>query len=136
MSTTYLGFPVRLPEAFRIFNIEFDDEAYENGRMCHEDTQKCIERAKKYFRNHSTNFGIYPTDKGQYIIGYKINEFSDVWTDFCSVNNAITLLVNLKTQFAAELIKLNADITHVILEGMESEPQTVYSPDPFVMTYY
>ena len=42
----------------------------------------------------------------------------------------------IKTQFAAELIKLNADITHVILEGMESEPQTVYSPDPFVMTYY
>ena len=132
---TYLGYPVSLPEAFRIFNIEFDTEAYENGRMSYQNIQKYIETAEEYFRNHSTHFGIYPTDKGQYIVGYIIRDFCDVWTDFCSVNKAISLLVDLKTQFAVDLIKLNADVTEVTLEGMESEPKIVHSPEPFVMTY-
>lgn len=135
MPNAYLGYPVRLPEAFRIFNLDFDNEAYESGRMSYREEENYIKNMEKYFRENSTNFRIYATDKGQYIVGYRIEEFTDVWYNFCNVNNAITLLVNLKTRFAVDLTKLNANVKIVTLEPMEGEPQTVSSPEPFVICY-
>ena len=90
-----------------------------------------------FFIDNSTNIRIIPTDKGMYIIGYMINETSDVWNKFINMDEFIILIINLKTLFMQETQKLNADMSNVELAYMEGDliPEIVKNPVPYIISW-
>lgn len=139
--TTYIGYPVTLPEAFRILRLEFNADT---DRLSYQEEREIIKQANKHCKDRSTlqdedtKFGIYYTDKGQYIIGYRTFVFSDLSDNFCTIDDALETLTKLKEHFTEDLAKLNADISQVTLYGMEpmnEEDQVLAFPKPFVMNY-
>lgn len=125
----YFGLPVTLEEACRILDIGFD-ESIDNYYEIYLKVNKFLEK------DLSSDIRVYSTDKGQYVVGYKIKETDDVWDEFCSADKLIMMLVNLKAKFAKEMTRLEADLSEVTLEYMEGEPKIVFNPEPFVMSWH
>ena len=139
----YLGFPIRKPEAFRLFNLDYELVKYEieeKHKLSH-DTFSYITECYlfDYLNNHFKDIGlqirIFNTDKGQCIIGYEIKEPSDVWNKFINVDQFIIMLSNLKTKFAIETKDYEMNFREVELERMEGEPEIVNCPVPYIIEY-
>jgi len=143
--TTYIGIPVCLTEALRIFkqdietveenilkklNKKKDDHYYVDNIILHE--------MNEYLETSSTKIKIFPTDKGQYIIGYEIKEPSNLWSKFINVDNFLILIMNLRHKFLEEMTILNADLSEVTLEymeGLEKDKIKVKNPIPYIICY-
>ena len=136
--TVYFGLPLNCEEAARILGLNLDHMMSEIKIK-----YKC---SKNYNESYiiteiieylqvSTKISMYPTDKGQCIFGYEIEEPSDVWNKFINVDEFIIKLINLKTQFSREMEILNADLSQVTLEYMEGEPKVVKNPIPYIIAY-
>jgi hypothetical protein len=123
----YLGYPVRCVEAFRIFGQKMEHPLY--------DFQNDLQLSK-YLNKYNLLFE--STDKGQYIIGIKIEEFSDMWNKFTNIDDSIILLLTVKNEFKKRMTLANADIKTVTIEFMESgfdEGKTLHNPEPFVLSW-
>ena len=129
----YFGLPLTIEEICRILKLNDKDIQYEDLDPYY---LKYL-AVNRYLDELSLDIRIrvWPTDKGQNVLGYQIEQTDDVWRRFCSADELIMLLIKLKTRFAVEITKLNADISEVRLEYMEGEPQTKYNPDPFVISW-
>ena len=144
----YLGIPVCIEEAFRIFGlniqmIENDIINKYNEKKSKYDCDKTtvslwelIISINKYFKTYFIEIKIFTTDKGQCIIGYEVEEPTDLWNKFINVDDFIVLILNLKKKFAKEMELLNANLSEVTLEYMEGNketPEKVKNPIPYVI---
>jgi hypothetical protein len=143
--TLYFGIPVCLREAFRIFrqDIEFVEQKCLNKLNIKKDTNYYIDNIllneiNEYLKTNTT-IQVFPTDKGQYIIGYEIEEPSNVWSKFINVDNFVIKVMNLKNKFSEEMCILNANLNEVTLEYMECSKKDqikVKNPIPYIICYH
>lgn len=142
----YFGIPVDMNEAIRIFGLDIsviEKEIIENKPNFLKNKQEIIysydlfQYLDKYFKNHYTDIRIFATDKGQYIIGYVIEEPSDVWNKFINVDEFIILILQLRKKFADEMAALHADLSEVVLEYMEgaTNAEKTKNPTPYIISY-
>ena len=142
---TYFGLPLNLNEIIRILNIstfldnKFElimNKQYNKNRQLHdyEVEHFKINEIRKYIKS-LTKLDIFVTDKGQYILGYKINQITDVWNNFINVDQLIELLKQFKVDFEKDMLTLNAELFHVELERMENDNIYVNYPKPFVIQW-
>jgi hypothetical protein len=136
----YFGIPLTCNEAFRIFGLDF--EIIKQQLMVKNNWKREFihdyyfrDGINDYFIKMSKKIRLYSTDKGQCIVGYIIEEPSDVWEKFINVDEFMTLLIKLKSQFAEEILDLKADLSEVTLEYMEGEPEIVRYPAPYIISY-
>jgi hypothetical protein len=139
--TVYFGLPLTCDEAVRILglnintiinDIKIKHECVGNYRDIHD--IHITEELNEYFRV-STKIRIFYTDKGQCIIGYEIEELSDLWKKIINADEFVIKIVTLKTQFTKEMEILKADLSQVTLEHMEAEPEIIKNPIPYVIAF-
>jgi hypothetical protein len=123
----YIGYPVRIMEAYRIFGqtMKYDLYNYKN------DTD-----LSKYLQKYQLD--LYSTDKGQHIIGFEIKEFNDMWNHFTNVDESVILIMNNKRIFKERMALAKADTTKVTIEYMESgvdDAETFDNPEPYIMSW-
>jgi hypothetical protein len=142
---TYFGLPLNLDEIIRILNIStILDNAFElimnkqhnkNCQLYDYDIEHFkIYEIRKYIKSR-TKLDLFVTDKGQYILGYKIIQISDVWNNFINADQLIELLKQFKVDFEEDMLTLNAELFHVELERMENDNIYVNYPQPFVIEW-
>ncbi len=142
---TYFGLPLNIDEIIRILNIStIIDNSFEsimnkqhnkNRQLYDYDIEQFkIYEIRKYIKS-CTKLDIFVTDKGQYILGYKINQISDVWNNFINADQLIELLKQFKVDFEKDMLTLNADLFHVELERMENDNIYVNYPQPCVIEW-
>lgn len=134
MDICYLGYSLSLPELLRIFDIDFDKDAYYNNTMPADDIISHIDDVEEYFEDNSTKLRIYYIDKGLYVLGYRIDNLNYLDTlDYQSSS----IVNNLKYTFMRELKILNANITPVKLQYLEdTETEIAHSPAPYLIYWY
>jgi len=137
--TMYFGLPVCFDEALRIFNLDHvvseEMKELDNTRW---DKTNLYPLLNDYFKSRSLTLRIYHLDKGQFVVGYKVEEPSDVWTKLINVDQMIMKLCELRTKFSQETVALHADLSDVALETMEGDrddPQRVAFPAPYILVY-
>lgn len=142
---TYFGLPLNLNEIIRILNIStFLDNKFElimnkqhnkNRQLYDYDIEHFkIYEIRKYIKS-LTKLDLFITDKGQYILGYKIIQIADVWNNFINVDQLIQLLKQFKVDFEKDMLILNAELFHVELERMENDNIYVNYPQPCVIEW-
>jgi hypothetical protein len=132
----YFGLPLNLDEVIRILNIsDLIYNKFETSPYPIKDYQINsfkYEQINKYVKS-CTKLNLFSTDKGQYILGYKIKQIDDVWNNFTTADKLIEILNQLKTDFEEDMITLNADLFHVELERMENDNIYVNYPQPCII---
>lgn len=138
----YFGLPLNITEIMRLLNInvsecnnpkvidKFGTFTY-NGNDEHAKYLVITSHLKK----NNSKMNIFTTDKGQYILGYRIHEIRDVWNDFTNVDKFIEILNELKNDFEEDINILNIDLFHVELERMENTSVYVNYPKPYIMEW-
>ena len=126
----YFGFPVTIREAYRLFDVKFEETErtwfLQGMALQHLDT---------HFENLGLSIQLYSTDKGQCIVGYEIEEVSNVWSKFINVDEFINKLTTLKETFAQDINKYIQNFSEVTLEYMEGEPEKISFPIPYIIEY-
>jgi len=138
----YFGFPVTCQEAFRLCNLDYEQakcdimqkyKLSENRFMdCHS-----LEYMNNFFRGKNVVMRLFYTDKGQCIIGYKIENVSVFTRKFVKVSEFTDMLNDLMTRFWCEIEILNCreNFNKIVLEHMEDEPETVEGAEPYIIEF-
>ena len=128
----YIGIPISAKEACRIFNQPFNNEIY---------SYKQIEPLKKWMKNfHNINnkyhLCIFPTDKGQHILGYEIEEFYNSGREFKTVGQCVSIISVLRAKFYEDITTMSGNIQNVEIYGIEEYPFTFFGmAEPYVIEY-
>jgi len=146
MRGLFFGIPVTLEEAYRIFGVDIENATEEivlrhkclgmhHAIQAHLNDYMCTYLGKK-----AVKLKVISTDKGQHVIGFKIEEDISPWKRFIirspkNVDDFIALLKDLKELFYEEMGKCNADLSVVTLEIMEGEPEVVNNPMPYIISF-
>ena len=138
----YFGFPVTCQEAFRLFSLDFEQakceimqkyKLRENRYMdCHS-----LEYMNNFFQGKNMEMRLFYTDKGQCIVGYKIENTSVFERKFVKVSEFTNILEKLVTRFWCEIAILNCreNFNKIVLEHMEDEPETVEGTEPYIIEF-
>jgi hypothetical protein len=80
---------------------------------------------------------VFYTDKGQCIVGYKIENLSVFERNFVKVNKFINMLEKLGVDFWCEITIINCkgNFDKITLEHMEDEPETVEDAKPYIIEF-
>jgi hypothetical protein len=142
MHGLFFGIPVTLEEAYRIFGVDIENVKQEivlkhkcDLGMYHTIQAYLNDYMYIYLGKKAIKLNVISTDKGQHIIGYKIEEDISPWNRFKNVDDFIVLLNDLKELFYEEMRKCNADLSVVTLEIMEGEHEVVHNPMPYIISF-
>lgn len=113
-----IGYPVNYKTICKFFNVNSEEGI---------DIKKLI-KEKSELELHST-------DKGQFILGLEVKEARDLWENFIEVDNAIILILQKKKLVKELFEKARIDLTEFYLEKMEGEPERVYNPLPYLISF-
>lgn len=138
----YFGLPLNITEIIRLLNInisECNNPTVSNkfGTV----TYNLNDEHAKYLvvtnllKKNKSKMHIFTTDKGQYILGYSVQEIRDVWNNFTNVDEFIEILNKLKNDFEEDINILNIDLFHVELERMENTSVYVNYPKPYIIDW-
>jgi hypothetical protein len=136
----YIGIPVTIQEAYRLFDINIDKTT---NTICSEKNVRyhfaryyLSDYLNKFFESKRLDLRIFATDKGQYIVGYKIEEPFDVWNKFITATDLVIVILNLKKKFTFEIQDYKNNFTKLTIEKMEGEPEIIEFQEPFIITWY
>ena len=166
MHGLFFGIPVTLEEAYRIFGVDIENVKQEivlkhkcDLGMYHTIQAHLNDYMYTYLGKKAVKLNVISTDKGQHIIGYRIEEdisagprraCSDAdslesvattermippWNRFKNMDDFIVLLVDLNKLFYEEIAVCNADLSVVTLEIMEGEPEVAKNPIPYIISF-
>jgi len=113
-----IGYPVNYQTICKFFNVSSDIEI---------DIEQLVKK--------KSELELYSTDKGQFILGLEIKEARDLWDNFIQVDDAIILILQKKKLVKELFEKAKIDLTEFDLEKMEGEPERVYNPLPYLITF-
>lgn len=114
----YLGFPVSLGEALRLFKL---DESIVSSFYHTEPVQAYLKQKK----SHLLFFYI---DKGSCFLGLPLSD------NVVEYETAVTELIGLRKILLSELRALGVDLSRVELTRVEEEGEWVENPEPFLMS--
>ena len=70
-----------------------------------------------------------------FVLGYEIEEISDISNILINVDEFVDLLAKLKIQFFEDMNNLNANISEITLERLEGEELVVKNPIPYIISF-
>jgi hypothetical protein len=138
----YFCIPVTCQEAFRLFGLDFEQvkrdimqkhSLTENMYMdCH-----FVDYANNFFKSKNLEMRVFYTDKGQCIVGYKIENTSVFERKFVKASDFVNMLEKLGVRFWYEITIINCEenFKTVVLEHMEDEPETVEDFEPYIIEF-
>jgi len=139
----YFGFPVTCQEAFRLFSLDFEQvkcEIMQKHKLTENMYMDChfVDYANNFFKVKNLEMKVFYTDKGQCVIGYKIENKSVFESKFVRVSEFIIIIETLATLFWHEIKNLNCEknFDKITLEHMEDEPETVEGVEPYVIEFH
>jgi hypothetical protein len=139
----YFGFPVSCQEAFRLFSLDFEQvkcdimkkyKLTENMYMdCH-----FLDYVNNFFKEKNLDMRVFYTDKGQCIIGYKIENTSAFERKFAKVGEFTYMLEKLTSGFWCEIrfVRCEENFNKIKLEHMEDEHEIVEVPEPYIIEFH
>jgi hypothetical protein len=138
----YFGFPVTCQEAFRLFGLDFEQakcEIMEKYKLTENIYMDChfIDYVNSVFKEKNMEMRVFYTDKGQCIVGYKIENLSVFERKFVKVSELTNMLEKLTTEFWCEiqLIHCADNFNKIVLEHMEDEPEIVEGFEPYIIEF-
>jgi hypothetical protein len=138
----YFGLPVTCRETFRLFSLDFEQakcDIMQKHRLTENSYMDCyfVDYANNFFKEKNTEMRVFYTDKGQCIVGYKIENTSVFERKFVKVSDFANMLTNLTTRFWYEIKIINCEdnFNKITLEHMEDEPETVEGFDPYIIEF-
>ena len=75
----------------------------------------------------------FPIDKGLCILGLSLNDVGKLGDTFVSVDDALVLILQKKKQVAKALREAGVDLSELMIEIMEGEPERVFNPPPYLI---
>jgi len=111
----YVGYPINLETACALFK---QPESVDIG---------------KHIRELGIN--LYDIDKGLLVLGYGVIELTNYGHRYCSFDETLALILEYKRRLMAALTAASVDLSDFEIEHMESEPERVYYPPPYTMTF-
>jgi hypothetical protein len=139
----YFGLPVTCQEVFRLFSLDFEQakceimEKYKLRENMHMDYY-FVDYANNFFKGKNVEMRVFYTDKGQCIVGYKIENASVFEKKFIKVSDFMNVLDKLAFRYWYEIeIILNCkkNCNKITLEHMEDEPEIVEGGDPYIIEF-
>jgi hypothetical protein len=128
----YFGLPVTCQEAFRLFGLDFEQakcEIMEKYKLRENNYMDChfVDYANNFFKEKNMKMRVFYTDKGQCIVGYKIENTSVFERKFVKASDFMNILEKLTTEFWCEiqLTHCEENFNKITLEHMEDEPEIV-----------
>jgi hypothetical protein len=96
-----------------------------------------VDYANNFFKEKTMEMRLYYTDKGQCIVGYKIENTSVFERKFVKVCDFKNILERLEIRFWNEVTINNCkeNFNTVVLEHMEDEPETVEGGEPYIIEF-
>ena len=82
----------------------------------------------------ASGLDLYPIDKGQHILGLRVDEVGYLSGNFVSVDNGVVAILMQKHRVLSCLQRAGIDLSDFLLEGLESEPIRVHNPPPYLIT--
>jgi len=138
----YFGFPVTCQEAFRLFSLDFEQakcDIMQKYKLTETMYMDChfVDYANNFFKEKTMEMRLYYTDKGQCIVGYKIENTSVFERKFVKVCDFKNILERLEIRFWNEVTINNCkeNFNTVVLEHMEDEPETVEGGEPYIIEF-
>lgn len=139
----YFGFPVTYKEAFRLFNLDFEQvkcNIMQKHKLTENMYMDCyfVDHANKFFKAENMEMRVFYTDKGQCIVGYKIENTSIFERKFIKAYEFTNLLDKLRKRFWHEITISNCanNFSEILLEHMEDEPETVEDCEPYIIEFH
>jgi hypothetical protein len=121
----FIGYPVNIKEALRLFNLPRTEESFEKEYQC---INYIAEEAIKYGLQFDC------IKKNIHFIGIECDheQFGDLWSSYKSVDESIIGLLQLKAK-VKEAIKLSGiDLSEIEITN-EEEDVIVYNPEPYII---
>jgi len=138
----YFGFPVTCPEAFRLFNLDFEHakrDIMQKHKLTENMYMDChfVDYANNFLKGKKVGMRVFYTDKGQCIVGYKIDNLSVFEKKFVKVSELTNMLEKLGVDFWYEITIINyeGNLDKITLEHMEDEPETVECTEPYIIEF-
>jgi hypothetical protein len=139
----YFGFPVTFQEAFRLFSLDFVNtkvDIMQKHKLTEYMYMDChfVDYVNNFFKRQNMEMRLFYTDKGQCIVGYKIENISVFERKFVKVSEFTNMLDNLRQHFWREIktIKCDDNFTKILLEHMEDQPETVEDVEPYIIEFH
>ena len=110
--TIFVGYPISYETACRLFG------HYEGDII---------------FIIKPTGFDFVYTDKGQYLLGLRV-EAASLWDPFVDVDKSVIALLDAKRRVKDLVKKNNLDLSNLLLQEMEGEAIPSQNPEPFVFS--
>ena len=128
----YIGLPVELKEALRIFGRSLPPE---EDITCDE-RRKADENAENELKDHLKQFNLHLhyIDKGQMVIGYEVS-IGGVF-EIQTIDEILEILNKGKADFKIDMLAAGADLSRVTLSQMECDDVIVEHPEAYYFEWY
>jgi hypothetical protein len=126
MRGLYFGIPLTIKEAFRLFDIEYNDSS--------KNYYESYDKLNDFFKNNQMKMRLHYLDKGQCVLGYHFT-LSPLNRIFYNVNDVIIKLTDYKVLYFTEIEPYKKNFEIVTLEHLEDKPEKVQSPQPYVIEF-
>jgi hypothetical protein len=128
----FIGYPVNIEEAIRLFKLPIDIESFDSDwKWC----QYIDEKIKKY------GLHFYPVDKNLWVIGLKCNKYlGEVYSSdeiynkdhsYKTVDECVTAMMELKAKVSRGMKLAGVDMSEIEITHMEGENIILSYPEPF-----
>lgn len=138
----YLGFPVTCKEAFRLFNLDFEQvkcDIMQKYRLSENMYMDCyfVDYANEFFKEKCLEMRVFYTDKGQCVVGYEIKELSVFQKKYVTSKHLMYSLHHFETRFWYEVDSTDCkkNFNKITLEHMEDEHEIVEDADPYIIEF-
>ena len=138
----YFGYPVTCQEAFRLFSLDFEQakgDIMQKHKLTENMYMDChfVDYANNFLIGKNVAMRVFYTDKGQCIVGYKIEKLSVFEKKFVNVSELTNMLEELGVDFWYEITIINyeGDLNKITLEHMEDEPESVDAGQPYIIEF-
>lgn len=139
----YFGLPVTCQEAFRLFGLDFERvkcDIMQKHSLTENMYVDCyfVDHANNFFKSKNLKMRVFYTDKGQCIVGYKIENTSVFERKFVKASDFVNMLEKLDFRFRYEITIINCEenFNKITLEHIEDEPETVEGVEPYVIEFH
>ena len=139
----YFGLPVTCQEAFRLFGLDFERvkcDIMQKHSLTENMYGDCyfVDHANNFFKSKNLKMRVFYTDKGQCIVGYKIENTSVFERKFVKASDFVNMLEKLGFRFRYEITIINCEenFNKITLEHIEDEPETVEGVEPYVIEFH
>ena len=139
----YFGFPVTCQEAFRLFSLDFEKvkcDIMQKHKLSENMYMDChfVDYANNFLKGKNVEMRVFYTDKGQCIIGYKIENTSVFERKFVKVSDFKNMLDAFIANFWYEIRSITglSHFNKITLEHMEDEPETVEGVEPYIIEFH